>query len=70
MDCSPPGPSVHGISQEIPGSVWPCPPPGDRPDPRIEPMSLMSPALAGWFFTTSATWEAQCMETYDVYEKN
>ena len=25
----------------------------------IEPASLMSPALAGRFFTTSATWEAQ-----------
>ena len=24
----------------------------------IEPTSLVSPALAGWFFTTSATWEA------------
>ena len=36
----------------------PCPPPGDRPDPRIEPMSLMSPALVGGFFTTTSTWEA------------
>ena len=27
-------------------------------DPGIEPVSLMSPALAGGFFTTSATWEA------------
>ena len=33
-------------------------PPGDLPNPRIEPASLMSPALAGGFFTTSATWEA------------
>ena len=39
-------------------SGLPCPPPGDLPDPGIEPMSLMSPALAGGFFTTSATWEA------------
>ena len=31
--------------------------PGDLPNPGIEPMSLASPALAGWFFTTSATWE-------------
>ena len=30
----------------------------DLPDPGIEPASLMSPALAGRFFTTSATWEA------------
>ena len=34
-----------------------CPPPGDLPDPGIEPMSIMSPALAGGFFTTRATWE-------------
>ena len=32
-----------------------CPSPGDLPDPGIEPESLMSPALAGGFFTTSAT---------------
>ena len=32
-----------------------CPPPGDLLDPGIEPMSLVSPALAGEFFTTSAT---------------
>ena len=34
-----------------------CPPPGDLPHPRIQPVSLRSPALAGEFFTTSATWE-------------
>ena len=39
-------------------SGLPCPPPGDLPDPRIEPWSLMSPALPGRFITTSATWEA------------
>ena len=36
-----------------------CPPPGDLPDPGIEPESLTFTALAGGFFTTSATWEAQ-----------
>ena len=35
-----------------------CPPPGDLPDPGIEPASHTSPALAGRFFTASATWEA------------
>ena len=30
--------------------------PGDLPDPRIEPESFTFPALAGKFFTTSATW--------------
>ena len=29
----------------------------DLPDPGIEHTSLMSPALAGIFFTTSTTWE-------------
>ena len=38
-------------------SGLPCPPPGDLPDPEIEPVSLMSPALTGRFFITSATWE-------------
>ena len=36
----------------------PCPPPRDLPDPGIELASLMSLALAGRFFTISATWEA------------
>ena len=36
----------------------PRPLPGDLPYPGIEPASLMSPALAGRFFTTNATWEA------------
>ena len=36
----------------------PCPPPGDLPGPGMEPTSLMPPALAGRFFTTSTTWEA------------
>ena len=46
------------LRQEYWGGL-PCPPPGDLPKPGIEPMSLMSPALAGKFFTTSATQEAQ-----------
>ena len=33
-------------------------PSGDLPYPGIKPMSPASPALAGGFFTTSATWEA------------
>ena len=34
------------------------PSPGDLPNPGIKSMSLVSPVLAGGFFTTSATWEA------------
>ena len=36
-------------------SGLPCPPSRHIPNPGIEPMSLTSPALAGGFFTTSAT---------------
>ena len=32
--------------------------PGHLPEPGVRPESLLSPALAGGFFTTSATWEA------------
>ena len=38
-------------------SGLPCLPPGDLPDPGIEPTSLMSSALEGMFFTSSAPWE-------------
>ena len=34
-------------------SGLPCSPSGDLPDPGMEPMSFMSLALAGGFFTTS-----------------
>ena len=57
MDCSAPGSSVHGQRQEY-WSGLPFPPRGYLPDSGIEPESLMSPALAGEFFTTSFTWEA------------
>ena len=40
-------------------SGLPCPPPGNLSDPGTEPASLTSPALAGRFFTTGATWEVQ-----------
>ena len=39
-------------------SGLPCPSPVDLPDPGIEPASLMSPALAGGFFSIRAKWEA------------
>ena len=42
----------------------PFPSPGNLPYPGIEPVFLMSPALAGGFFTTSATWEAQYTNKY------
>ena len=59
MDCSPLfGLLCHGSLQARMLSGLPFPPPGDLPDPGIEPASLLSPELAGRFFTTSATWKA------------
>ena len=59
MDCSPTGFPVHGILQaRIVEWVAMPSPPGDLPNPGIEPVSLESPALASRFFTTSTTWEA------------
>ena len=48
-----------GFPRQAYWSGLPCPPPGDLSNPGIEPTSLMSPVLAGGFFTTSATGEAQ-----------
>ena len=39
-------------------SGLPFPSPGDLLNPGMEPTFLATPALAGGFFTTSATWEA------------
>ena len=47
-----------GFSRKEYWSGLPCPPPGDLPKPGIKSESLMSPVLAGRFFTTSATWGA------------
>ena len=46
------------FSRQEDWSGLPCPPPGHLPDPGIEPTSITSPAVAGGFFTTRATWEA------------
>ena len=51
-------PLSKGFSRQEYCSGLPCPPPRDLPNLGIKPTSLKSPALAGGFFTTSATWEA------------
>ena len=51
MDCSTPGSSVHGISQQEYWSGLLCRPPGDLPDPGIRPTSIASSAWAGGFFS-------------------
>ena len=58
MDHSPPGSSAHGILQAR-TLEWVAMPSADGLlNPRMELASFMSPALAGGFFTTSASWEA------------
>ena len=44
-----------GFSRQEYWSGLPFPPPGDLPDAQIKPTSLVSPALAGRFFTSGAT---------------
>ena len=51
-------PPFMGFSRQEYWSGLPLPTPADLPDPGIEPMSLMSPALAGRFFTTRTASEA------------
>ena len=50
-----------GSSRQEPWTGLPCPPSGHLPNSEIEPVSLTSPALAGWFFTTGTTLEAPDM---------
>ena len=60
-----------GFSKQEYWSEWLCPPPGDLPDPGTEPISLMSPALAGGFFITNTTWEAYLffMESFSLHRR-
>ena len=51
-------PLSMGFSRQEYCSGLPFPPTWDLPEPGIELLSLMSPALAGGFFTSSTTWEA------------
>ena len=63
-------PLSMGFSRQEYWSGLPCPPPWDLPDPGIEPTSLKSPALAGGFFTTSATWEAGVPSSLENHENH
>ena len=51
-------PLSMGFSRQEYWGGFPCSPPGDLPNPGIEPVSFTTPALASGFFMTSATWEA------------
>ena len=45
-------PLSTGFSKQEYWNGLPFPTPGDLPDPGIEPVSLLSPTVAGGFFTT------------------
>ena len=60
-------PLSMGFSRQEYWSGLPYSPPEDLPDPGIEPACLKSLALAGGFFTTSTTWEAQRCTIYTNY---
>ena len=47
-------PLCMGFSKQEYWSGLPFPPPGDLPNPGIKPVSVMSPALIGGFFTPCA----------------
>ena len=51
-------PLSMGFPRQEYWSGLPFPTLGDLPHPGIKPASLMPPALAGGFVTTSAAWEA------------
>ncbi|ELR48418.1 hypothetical protein M91_09570, partial [Bos mutus] len=48
-------PLSMGFSRQEYWSELPFPSPGNLSNPRIEPVSLVSPALTDGFFTTSTT---------------
>ena len=52
-------PLSMGFSRQERWSGLPCPPPGDLPNPGIQPANLRSPALADGFFTASTSWETR-----------
>ena len=58
MDCSLPDSSDYGIFQVRILEWVAMPSPGDLSNPGIKLVCLTFPALAGWFFTSSATWKA------------
>ena len=63
IDCNCKAPLSMGFPRQEYWSGLPFPSPGDLPNPGIETPSLASPAFAGRFFTTSATWEAHAAGT-------
>ena len=64
MGCSLPRSSVHGVLLARILEWVAISSSRGLPDPGIEPMFLLIPALTGGFFTTSASWEAPRVRLY------
>ena len=58
-------PLSMGFSRQEYWRGLPCIPPGDLPNPGIEPWSLMSPALADGFFTAEPLGEPKSIIVYN-----
>ena len=63
-------PLSMGFSRQEYWSGLPYPSPGALPDSGIKSASLMSPALAGGFFATSATWKAHIDVHHNLKRNN
>ena len=70
MDHNPPGSSEQGILQIRILEWLACPPPGDIPNLGIKLVSLIPPAMAGRFFTTSTTREARIVDILYIEKMN
>ena len=55
-----------GFSRQEYWSGLLCPPLRNLSNPGVKPESIMSPAPADEFFTTSATWEADCKQITSI----
>ena len=62
-------PLSMGFSRQGNWSELPCPSSEDLPDPGMEPMSFMSPVLAGGYFTIRVTWEAHVFKDLIIKKK-
>ena len=60
-------PLSMGLSRQEYWRGLPCPPPGDLPDPGIQLLSLLSPALADGFFITSTTSGSNLDSSYSMW---
>ena len=66
---APQAPLSKGFSRQEYWSGLPFPPSEDLPDPGMEPMSFMSPVLAGGYFTIRVTWEAHVFKDLIIKKK-